>query len=94
MFVSYVLLQEKEGDGHVRCKQSHVSTANDRICDSGVESRDSDEHDGVGESRENMLHDDHEQVPGINAIGRKDGDCDLSNNSCNKASHESPAPES
>jgi hypothetical protein len=56
--VSFIATWEK--GTNLRGEKSHVGTSNDRICDSGVESRNSDEHDSVGEGREDVFGDDYQ----------------------------------
>ncbi|KAI6775278.1 hypothetical protein HG530_002036 [Fusarium avenaceum] len=77
---------------YLRRKECHVGTANNRVRYSSMESRDSNKHDGVCECGEEVLANDHQQIPRCNSFIWENGDNELAKQSSDKSACEAPAP--
>lgn len=88
----YLTATRRKSD--LRGKQGHISTADGRISNFGMEGRDGDEHDGAHESTEDVFDNDQQEVRrGSTSGSREDHDCELSKGGSDQATYESPAPQ-
>lgn len=78
---------------NLRGKKRHVGSSNDRIRDLCVEGRHGDKHDRVHERTENMLTDNHEQIPRRRSAGGEDRNHELRECGCAQSAYKGPAPD-